>query len=217
MKMAYETPKMKAELFQTNAYCVVCDNTPVFAGWVKVSALFAGMTEAVELIFKSTDKVLSLNQYTREEQYYYHWENNRANDSWNKTGNDAWMNKDYYLEYSAPYSEEGNETFVLYQETANSGFYYDDRPGAYVEQNGVQIGNGSTSLQTNVGNPPNFEMDEEASNTYLSRGQGESFFDPYDGTEFLYNGERVHANYWRPDICIGRVEKVDGKYTPENS
>ena len=142
MKMVYETPKMKAELFQTNAYCNSCGVEKVF-GYIEVDAnheITTGWGSMLQVVasvmgkftFMGDKAISSKNQYTQESQYYYVAEEDSS----------------VYLEWSQPY-----QTFVLYKEGGVNTGYYDS--------NDRQIFDGSSTLQTNNGNQwsnPSFEQ-----------------------------------------------------------
>lgn len=188
MKMAYETPKMKVELFQTNAYCDQTCGLAMMKGYVTVEAIINKVKEI--FTFYTEDKVVSLNQYSHQKQYYYEWENNDT------------AGTKYYLEWSA----HQNGAFILYEETANSGYYNSQTLGDYVKDDyGNVIGDGSNTLQTNTG----YSWSNPAFSTNATwHDESKKDDEDYAGTEFLYNGEAVHANVWYADRCLGQVSPV---------
>lgn len=134
MKLAYERPVMRAEMYQTSAYCSICDDNPVLPGgkidttgsnltWYQVPKYNEDFDGAqsynpndgtaagydMSLIF-SDPKTPQTSGTTGEAQYY-----------WTATGDD---NSKYYLEYSTGWTEKndrgddaGDSVFVLYKET----------------------------------------------------------------------------------------------------
>lgn len=203
MKMVYETPKMRVEQFQTNAYCSNCGAGSILVGVIKVAASILGNGAGRNdmLMFYGDSRVESLNQFSGQNQYYYTWSGNTMNDADDDTtGFKTWQMSDYYLEYSAYESQQqGRDIFVLYKESQYSGYYDVEVEGQYKKDDaGNVIGDGSTTLQTNTGMP--------YSRPAYSSPAGfreEGLNGP--GTDFLYEGERVHANYWFADQCIGQV------------
>lgn len=114
MKTKYERPLIKAELFQTNAYCGSCTGQVQLNGKLIVDEINPGgwtwnpdrVNYTTHHEFKESNKTSMINSNTGQQQYYY-----------NCLDGDG-----YYLEYSAHWSESqelsgGNPTFFLYKET----------------------------------------------------------------------------------------------------
>lgn len=120
MKKAYERPLMKAEIFETNAYCGACaDQPPVLTGQLVVDlangnwysdnrgTAWSGNPAAyiTRHTFVEANKVAQTSNYGGLDQYY-----------WKCSCHEG---SPYYLEYSANFTENynnGNPTFFLYKE-----------------------------------------------------------------------------------------------------
>lgn len=204
MKMAYETPKMRAELFQAAEYVAACSN-PFIEGFLRVQEY----GKEIWHYFFGGNKLMMLNQNQPSmEQYFYKKitgveldANGNVTDYDNLGANDTM----YYLEYSAPH-----DRFVLYQEAgANSGYY---------TNNGFV--SGANSLQANDGDTwttPDFK--EAAGDVYripdnANSGLKSTQYYEYDlntGAPVLTNGEytTLDANGWYADECLGVVGDME--------
>ncbi len=124
MKKVYERPIMKAEVYQTNAYCGACaDKPPVLTGTLTVSLdqgnwysnnnglEWNGNPNSYDTdhTFIEANKIAQKSNYGNLDQYY--WECSCCPEG-----------SKYYLEYSANFTENynnGTPTFFLYQEANN--------------------------------------------------------------------------------------------------
>lgn len=184
MKMAYEVPKMRVELFQANEYVNACSSMHYFTGWLSVQ-----WNNITQWFFGDT-KLNMLNQNTSQEQYYYKQVDRVQNADGTYSAQDySGTDPILYLEYSAPY-----DTFVLYQEAGSASGYYDEgRNGRY-----TQTVDGSTSLQVNDG----------SSNTNPRFEKAGHLITPwYGGVNYLdANGSVQNADAWYADHCLGEIE-----------
>lgn len=188
MKMAYERPVMKAELFAANDYVAACTKMPQLSGFIEV------IHKTIKLLFKGIlngeGMIYSYNQYSGDDQFYYVGYDKETGE---KT--------DYYLEYSA----HQNGAWVLYEESgASTGYYkYDGSGNKYSSSNYDQIFDGSSTLQTNTGAEPTFAKDS---------GWNYRETKYYDS-----NGDTQTADAWVADKCLGTVTPSDGTFTIVNS
>ena len=197
MKMVYETPKMKAELFQANAYCNVC-HTKKVVGMVDINlgdngmSLYSGDNLIVKLTgllkFKADSAVYSLNQNRDVEQWYFKAEGN----------------PNVYLEWSGH-----QQQYVLYYEAgATSGFYDATTsggggyPGGGSTTTYTQIFDGSTTLQTNNGSGDFHKAGGLEYSTYIN-GPTQYYYDYSDSTPDVSRVNNVDA--WVADHCLGIV------------
>ena len=131
MKMVYERPLMKAQVFAVNNYVAACTDPNLLAD-VDTSAGTIidlnkrGFTSVIDYNNRPTgidgfDLTHIFEQINKQEMYSYAdgYEGDKQY-VWSATGNDG---KTYYLEYSAEWNDlntKGGSIFVLYQETAGS-------------------------------------------------------------------------------------------------
>jgi len=212
MKMVYETPKMKAEIFRTDAYCAACGNQPYFTGWLSVQ------WNNVTNWFFGDNKIEMINQndYNNPDtrnQYYYKQVERIKNEDGTYSAKEMTGNI-LYLEYSAPYNE-----FVLYQEAAGSGYYSDYQNGRGDNRSDPNdydtFVSGANSLQVNNGDKgttPWFEKDPGMVNNWFGYPSTEYYEMNADGTPKVYNPEAtdprekykvVGADAWFADRCLG--------------
>lgn len=120
MKRVYERPVMKAEVFETNAYCGACaEKPPVLTGnlivdlahgnWYSNNNGAVWNADPDDYItrheFVEANKVAQKSNYGNLDQYYWKCS--------------CHPNSPYYLEYSANFTENYNDgvpTFFLYRE-----------------------------------------------------------------------------------------------------
>lgn len=204
MKLAYETPKMKAELFQANQYVAGCKYEKLYGYFVLADFVrtFAGITignGTMDFTFRHNSEITSKNQYQQTNQYYYVAEEDSS----------------VYLEWSQPYQQ-----FVLYKEAGATSGFYDN--GSYGGPD-TQIYEGSTTLQTNDGSPvggwgahPEAEFDYQQPSHEINRPTS-YLYQTADGTILSdKNGNpgqinRNGADYWISDHCMGAVDVAEGE------
>lgn len=206
MKMAYETPKMKAELFQTNAYCLGCGSEQMY-GYVIIDgnititigggfSFFPGMgggesldvkLDKEQYTFDDDSLVKALNQNTGDSQYYYV----------------AKEDSSVYLEWSTP-----EQAFVLYKEVGSESGFFDAA--------GNQIFDGKSTLQTNTGMPTS----NPAYNKIGERDEKPSAY-LYDFTDPTMEdiARTEAAGGWYSDHCLGKVDanRQSGSFVISNS
>lgn len=146
MKLAYERPVMRAQQFQTNAYCESCMRVPNGVkedNYIKVT--LRGDEDAAtygQTLWFSAVAVPTINQNTGAAQYYYH-----EHESYKDTGYQA--NGMYFLEFSAGRTEQyGKDTFYVYKDMADSVEY---TPNIYITDPDRGFKSGVGSLQVNGG------------------------------------------------------------------
>lgn len=103
MKMAYERPVMRAEMFQTNGYCGDCMDVPTAAGSV-ITAKVGDIK-----YFFSTVRIAQTNPNVGTPQYYYDEHEDYLDVSGNAGGT-------HFLEYSSD-----RNAFFIYQDATGSG------------------------------------------------------------------------------------------------
>lgn len=140
MKMKYERPVMRAEAFQTNAYCGDCNRLPgpteehTILKAVSKYCASLGRNPRLELYFDMDTRVDGLSDSHGLGQHYYH--EYTGTDFVGNNGTDFWDfgNTTYYLEWSAR-----DRAYYVYQENPDSGYsdiLYGDTDGG---ENKLQI------------------------------------------------------------------------------
>lgn len=190
MKMVYETPKMKAELFQASEYVNACTRDHYFTGKMFV------WLDGVQYWFSDSSKRYMVNQNSGDTQWYW------TEDS----------NPKLYLEYSAHISKQtGQDTFIMYEEAEGASGFYDnlgsDTPYDWRDDEWVLMDTGidyGSTLQVNTG----------------GEGTGYAAQEGMKQTSTWYldlNGERQQADGWYADHSLGVVDDIQDDIVMMNS
>lgn len=154
MKMVYERPVMRVEVYQANDYVAACNRVQTTEG--KFLSVYCGEN----VYYFTTSATSQTNLNSGQAQYYFNEYNGELGDY---TPQDGYTNGNdggiFYLEYSAHMSSANNPAYYLYQENASSGYGASslDATGAWwnrtysPSENATVLVSGANSLQMNNG------------------------------------------------------------------